>query len=202
MVIYAGDSYKFGHPKTRELLYDQIPPPIKQEFHLRAADKMEIANQQTKTYSSSDISYHYDKAKNIRKAVEYSLLASKDALEKFSYAEAIEHSSYILENMNEPKNLLLQATALERLGDAYYASMRFREAAKTFELLSNVEGANKLRALRKAMGAYFFQNDLYHLDELLKKTDNITIEDQLERARILHNKAMGLYFEGTNWRWS
>jgi hypothetical protein len=48
-------------------------------------------------------------------------------------------------------------TALEGLGDAYYAICMFEEAIKTFEKFAkSTTGAIRLRAYRKAMDAAWF----------------------------------------------
>ena len=46
------------------------------------------------------------------------------------------------------------------------------------------------------MEAYFFQNDLFHLEALLKQADECSSIDRLENARILHNKARTFTLKG------
>jgi tetratricopeptide (TPR) repeat protein len=74
--------------------------------------------------------------------------------------------------------------------------MMFKEATKTFEELANIEGASRLRALRKAMEASFFQDDIPHLIDLIKKADEYGSLDRLESARILHNKGRVFVMQG------
>lgn len=190
LVVGEGNGYRFEHAKIREILYNGLSPLMKIAFHLRIAKKMEEVNQTEKKASLSDIAYHYIQAGDKEKSLKYSLAAGIDALVKFSNTEAIKHFSYVLQNLTEnPENDSQRMAALEGLGDAHYAGMKFKEAAKTFESLSKIEGANKLRALRKAMEASFFQNDLAKLEELLKEAEKCDLVDRLENARVLHNKA-------------
>jgi predicted ATPase len=187
LVLAEGDYYKFEHAKIREMVYNQMPFLIKQELHSKTALTMELEFQNNK-FAPSDIAYHFEKAGNIGKAIEYNLLAGKDALAKYSNAEAATHFSFVSKNKDKiTKDEMI--AALEGLGDSYYANMLFKEAAKTYEELAEIEDTNRLRALRKAMEAYFFQNDLFHLEMLLEEADKCVKIDRLENARILHNKA-------------
>ena len=74
--------------------------------------------------------------------------------------------------------------------------MRFAESAKTYEALSTLSDASKIRALRKAMEASFFQNDVAHLAKLIEEADKCIITDRLENARILMNKGRFFALKG------
>ena len=41
----------FVHAKFREMLYEEIPPLLKKEYHLRIAEKIEAENQETNGFS-------------------------------------------------------------------------------------------------------------------------------------------------------
>ena len=139
----------------------------------------------------NDLAYHYAQAGNKGKAVKYALAAGKDALARFSNAEAIEHFTYVVQNVGEdPAHADERMSALEGLGDAFYVNNMFKEAAKTFEHLANTgTGVVRLRAFRKAMDAAFFQGDSTHLVELVKKAEEYAALDRLESARFRMNKA-------------
>ena len=196
LVHFEGDSYEFDHAKSREMLYEQIPLPLRREYHLRIAKKIENSKGPPEL-KVNDLAYHYVKSGNKKKSIRYSLAAGKNALARFSNTEAINHFTYVHqksqeENKNSPENM----TALEGLGDALYANMMFKEAAKTFEDLANIGGTSQLRALRKAMEASFFQDDIPHLTNLIRKAEACGSLDQLENARILHNKGRVLVMQG------
>ena len=195
LVHFEGDSYKFDHAKSREMLYEQIPLPLRREYHLRIAKKIENSKCPSEL-KVNDLAYHYVKSGNEKKSILYSLAAGKNALARFSNTEAINHFTYVHQKSQENKNSPDNMTALEGLGDALYANMMFKEAAKTFEDLAKLGGTSPLRALRKAMEASFFQDDIPHLTNLIRKAEACGSLDKLENARILHNKGRVLVLQG------
>jgi tetratricopeptide (TPR) repeat protein len=186
LVCVEGDYYKFDHPKSREILYEELLLPLKKHYHEIVAERIEERNRNAEHQPLSDLAYHYTQAGNKTKSIEYNLTAGKDACARFSNAEAIRNFTYVLQNSSE--NEKQRAIALEGLGDAFFSSMRFKEATKTFETLANMEGDSKLRALRKAMEASFYQNDIPHLQQLIAKAEKCNVTDRLEKGRILMNK--------------
>jgi predicted ATPase len=84
LIKYEDDSYSFDHAKSREIIYDELPSPLKKSYHQEIAKKLEILGKLDNKSAAADIAYHYEKAENAQKALEYSLLAGKEALAKFS----------------------------------------------------------------------------------------------------------------------
>ena len=146
---------RFVHAKFREMLYEEIPPLLKKEYHLRIAEKIEAENQETDGFSLSELAYHYVQSENKIKAVKYSLQSGKVALSKFSNAEAIKHFTYVLRAVGEdPKCFEERSFALEGLGDAFSANNNFSQAMEIYEQLADIQNdVAKLRALRKAVFA-------------------------------------------------
>ncbi len=180
---------RFDHAKSREMIYGEIPPLLRKEYHSRIAQRIE-ADQETDDFSINDLAFHYDEAGNKGKAVKYSLQAGKIALSRFSNAEAIKHFKYVLENVSKnPENAEARRTAQEGLGDAYYANSMFNEAMRTFEELGkNETGVVKLRAFRKAMECAFQCMNIPHLMELVKEAEPYAAADRLESARVLMSR--------------
>lgn len=195
LVVADGERYEFDHAKSRDAIYDEIPAPLKKGYHARIAEKLESKNQNIKGLAASEIARHYIQAGNIEKAVEYSLVAGEYALAKFSNLEAIKHFSYVLDSVEDsPENIDTRSMALERLGDAYFANCRFKEAINVFERLATyATGKARLRAYRKAMDSVFFgPNDPKQIVELAKRAEPYATFDRLESARIRFHKASGL----------
>jgi tetratricopeptide (TPR) repeat protein len=190
LVFCEDNQYLFKHAKIQEMLYNEIPPPLKTEYHSRIASILEGNSQKVEPFSFSDLAYHYAQAGNKVKSIQYSLQAGKVALARFSNLEAIEHFTYVV-GATENKAVLIneRVSALEGLGDAFYAHSMFKEAAETFELLGAV-GTDilKIRALRKAMESAFQLGDRPKLIELLKKAEQYVGADRLENARVLMSK--------------
>jgi tetratricopeptide (TPR) repeat protein len=189
--------FRFDHAKSREVLYEEIRSPLRRGYHERIAEIIESGASTCKKPALADLAYHYSQAGNTEKSVHFSLLAGKEALRRFSNVEAIKHFNYVLQTIIEDNQFNFERIeALEGLGDAFYLSMKFKEAMKTFENLSALGGPTRPRALRKAMESAFFQNDFPSLTELVNKAENDSSIDRLENARILSNKGRLLVMQG------
>jgi predicted ATPase/KaiC/GvpD/RAD55 family RecA-like ATPase len=197
LVTGEENCYRFDHARSREVLYNELSPLLKRGYHNRIGEKLESVN--SSALPLSDLAYHYAKAGNDEKATRYALLAGQDALARFSNAEAIKHFSYVLQNTSEIAQAETRRKAEEGLGDAYYANSMFKDAIRTFEDLSKRQtGADKLRALRKAMEATFMFRDIKHLMELVKEAEPLAAADRLEYARVLVSRGRAYTFGSYN----
>ena len=189
--------YRFNHAKYQEMLYKEIPLILKKKYHLRVAQKMEEISQGSEI-QLSELAYHYVQAQNNEKAIKYSLLAGKNALARYSNLEAIKHFNFVIQNAESKQEFVSdKLIAIEGLGDAFYANSMFTDATKTFERLSVMaSGTLKLRALRKAMDATFFEGDTAHLLELTKLAEPLATENRLETARIRYKRGRALIYQG------
>ena len=193
-----GKLYRFDHAKYQEMLYEEIPIPLKTKYHLRIAQKLEDINQSSDELQLGELAYHYVLSQNTQKAIKYSLLAGKNALARYSNAEAIKHFNFVIQTVEEKQKFVPEKIeAIEGLGDAFYANSMFTDALKAYEQLSSMaSGAVRLRALRKAMDAAFFEGDTIHLLELTMQAEPLATEDRLETARILYRKGRALIYKG------
>jgi len=199
LVLGEGDGYRFNHAKIREMLYDEIPPLLKREYHSRIGEKIEVASREFEEFPFSDIAYHYIQAGNKEKAVRYSLAAGQNALKRFSNLEAINHFAYVVQALEkDTKHPDEKATALEGLGDAYYANCMFEDAIKTFEnLASSSAGTVRIRAYRKEMEAVWYKDqDPVRLMSLVNKAEEYGAVDRLESARVRWNRGRSLLWLG------
>jgi predicted ATPase len=200
LLINPADSqYAFSHAKIREVLDEVISLPLRKEYHARIAEKLEALMENVDNPRFDELAYHYVKAGNKEKSVKFALLAGDDALREFGNSEAVKYFMYVLGAvsqdlpLNEPR-----ITAMEGLGDAYYAMGLFGKARSTYESLSesDVPDTVKLRALRKAISSCFDQGDFPHALELEAKVSNCATIDRLESARIQKLKARIMGFTG------
>ena len=198
LVCCEKNYFRFDHAKSREVLYEEIRLPLRIGYHSRIAEKIESRDQILKHVHASDLAFHYTQSGNLEKAIEYSLLAGKEALDGFSNAEALKHFSYILQVISEHSEYVNEReTALEGLAESYFGLSMFNEAIRTFEQLSGIAtGVVRLRALRRAMDVAFFQGDFVHLLELTKKAGGFVDVNRLEYARILMNRGRAVVFLG------
>lgn len=198
-LICCDDSYyRFDHAKSREVIYWEIPAALKRQYHARIAETLEKATKATKEIPADDLTYHYTQAGNEKKAVEFAVVAGKEALARFSNREAARYFDYVIQCAEtNPEFADKKIIALEGIGDAYYGSSMFSEAGKTFEKIAVMEkGVAKLRVLRKALDSAFFQGDTIKMAELLKRAEPYAAEDRLEYARMLYRKGRLLLLQG------
>jgi tetratricopeptide (TPR) repeat protein len=188
LVCCEQDWFRFDHPKTREVLYEEMSLPLKKEYHSRIAEKLE-ALKSSNEITFGDLAYHFVNAGNKQEAIKYSLEAGKEALAGFSNIEAIKHFQYVIDANKDGSALNENAVAVEGLADAYYADNRFEEAISTYRKLASFGGLVEVRGLRKAMDCAFFQNNQTLLNSLLSSIQESEITDNLEKARIIMNKA-------------
>jgi predicted ATPase len=183
-------SYRFDHARTRETIYNDISPALQRAFHARVAEKLEIMSKDDKLLLSN-VAFHYAQAGNKGKAVTYALAAGQLALSNWSNKEAVDHFAFVLRTVGEePEYKQKKIIAIEGLGDAYYAGNNFKEALETFEWLAGLQDdVAKLRALRKAAWAAFYQGDIPRERALIQKAEGITTTDRLEAALILKQNA-------------
>ena len=185
LVGVEGDYYIFDHARTREVLYDEILMPLKKGYHERVAEKLESLK--ATRPRATDLAYHYSKAGNIKKSVQFSLEAGKDSLARFSNSEASKNFYYVMQAIDEnPEYITERFIALEGLADSLFAAGQFEEAIKSLEQLTAQlpSDAAKLRVLRKTMlSAYWRGNRAFAL-EIAAKANQYADADNLEYARL------------------
>jgi tetratricopeptide (TPR) repeat protein len=190
LVYCEANYYRFDHAKSQEMLYERIQPLLKEEYHSRIAEKMELLNQIFQRFPAGELAYHFTQTSNKEKSVKYALLAGKDALTRFSNTEAIKHFYYVVQTVGEDSTKKDQRNeALQGLGEAFFASSKFEEAGRAFEqIYSTQAGIAQLRAYRWAMDAAFFKGDTAKLTELTKEAEAFASLDRLEWARVRMNR--------------
>ena len=189
IVSDEGAFYKFDHQRSREVLYEALSLSLKKGYHTRIAERLESAGKDGKL-AFADLAYHYTRADNEEKAVKYSLAAGQEALARYSNKEALESFQFVIQKVgNIPERFAEKTVALEGLGDALYANNNFRKARETFEQLAEFEkGKDKLRAIRKAVVAAFYQGDIPKIQELTEIAEAFASADRVEAARVVDHK--------------
>jgi tetratricopeptide (TPR) repeat protein len=198
IVHCEGKSCWFDHAKFREMLYMEIPLLLRKEYHLKVAEKIEAVSMGLAEAPVSELAYHFVRAENKLKAIKYSLRAGEVALSRFSNMEAIQHFLYVLNSVKDyPELVNEKLSALEGLGNAFYANSQFKKATGTFEELGDTAetGVMKLQAFRKATESAYQQGDSRRMLELIKKAAPYTAAGRLENARVLACRSRALMLQ-------
>jgi len=109
--------YYFDHSKIQEFLYQEISSELKKEYHAILANHLEEINKDRLEAITNDLAYHYYRAGDKKKGIQYLLRAGKDAWDKLAIFEAIRYYNQALEMMENRKNWEIEKTRiLENLG--------------------------------------------------------------------------------------
>ncbi len=116
LIHYAEKQYHFDHSKIREVLYDEISPELKMQYHLQIADDLERLNAKNLQPFFSRLAYHYMKSGVSKRALHYYREAAEDAKRKYAIEETILQLNQALKLLEESTE---RAVILEELGDLY-----------------------------------------------------------------------------------
>jgi pimeloyl-ACP methyl ester carboxylesterase/predicted amidohydrolase len=126
--------YRFDHSKIREVLYNEIAPELRKEYHSMIARYLEEANKDRLGEVVNELAYHYYRSGNAQKGIPYILKAGEDAREKWAAFEAGVFYSQALEMMGEDERWSEDRTkTLEALGDLYALTGRHKKANECYE---------------------------------------------------------------------
>jgi tetratricopeptide (TPR) repeat protein len=186
LVRCEGELYRFDHARTRDAIYGDISSALRRVYHGKVATQLEDTILNGKL-PFSDLAYQYAQAGNKEKSVKFALAAGQDALAKWSNSDAVRHFSYVLQTIGESaETAQVKQSALENLGDAYFANNNLQQATDTFEQLADLRsGADRLRAIRKALHASIYLADIAKYQSLIVKAQKLATTDRLEAARLL-----------------
>ena len=190
LVCCEEDFFRFDHAKSRDVLYEEVFPPLRQGYHSRIAEKIESNLKGFQSQSLGDLAFHYARAGNKEKSIKYALSAGEDALSRYGNSEAVKHFSYVLQTAQESNEFAKEnLVAQEGVGDAYSALGKFDDAIEAYEkIITTQTGVPSLRAFRKTLPAAFWRGDLSviaHVRGLASKIVPYLTLDRLEAARLL-----------------
>jgi len=128
------NGYRFDHSKIREVLYNEIAPELRKEYHSTIAKYMEEANKDRLEEVVNELAYHYYQSGNAQKGIPYLLKAGEDAREKWAGFEAVRFYSKALGMMGDDERWSEDKTrALEALGDVCALIAQHEQANECYE---------------------------------------------------------------------
>jgi predicted ATPase/predicted regulator of Ras-like GTPase activity (Roadblock/LC7/MglB family) len=112
---YNGN-HKFDHAMIKEVLYNEIPGELREEYHAIIAHSIEDLNKDNLDDVIGDLAFHYYRCKKREKALHYLRKAAEKAKKEYSNEEAIRSYDQALElEENDEERIQL----FESLGDIY-----------------------------------------------------------------------------------
>jgi predicted ATPase/DNA-binding winged helix-turn-helix (wHTH) protein len=88
--------YNFIHALYQEVLYGRITPSRRMRLHRRIGEREEIGHGDHCEEIASELAAHFERGRDYERTVRYLHLASKNALQRCAYQEAISHCTKAL----------------------------------------------------------------------------------------------------------
>ena len=177
-------TYKFSHEKIREVLYEDILPELREEYHRIIGESMEELHRENIDEYIEDIGYHYYKARDER-AGRYLVLAGNKAMENYANEEAIRFYEGAIEFIGEEEKFEIY----KKLGDVYAIIGEYKTSleyySKALKMAKNGDEIAKIKVrigdLHEKKGEYK-EAKKYYRDAL-----NSLSEKSMVRAEIYNS---------------
>ncbi|MDA0746423.1 MAG: protein kinase [bacterium] len=109
--------YSFVHPKIREVLYAEVSPELRREYHLAYAEYLEANSSGEQKRSSGELARHFHFAGAHARALPYLIQAGDRAQRVFAYREARDFYRWGVASL--PEEDVLAPGLLQKLGNMY-----------------------------------------------------------------------------------
>ena len=120
------DRYRFSHALIQQVVYENIPPIRRMQAHAATGEALERLHLADLNLHAAELAYHFTEARAVtgeERVVEYSLIAGENALESFSYEQALLHFRRVLDSKEGQTVDGEMAQALFGLGRAQSATL-------------------------------------------------------------------------------
>ncbi len=156
IITSTEQGYQFEHPMLRDLLYNEVPPALRREYHLLYAEEFEKIYGQNFGAFVGDVAQHFRRGGDHVRAVPLLFQAAERAFELSAYREAglfFEDLLDSVDHSNQPIPETLSNSALYfKLGICYEESGRWKESMDAYnKLFTYSEKNNKLKGQTDAL---------------------------------------------------
>jgi len=138
LIRSSREGYRFSHPKIREMVYNEIAPNLRKEYHSIIAKQLEDDYKENFEDVLDKLSYHYLSSGNTEKAVPLLLKAGQKVwnpkVSAYDIEEAIKYYSQVFEMVGTNEIWKEEiAIAFENMGDIYSTIIQHNKANEFYE---------------------------------------------------------------------
>lgn len=199
MIHTTDNFYVFDHGKVRDVIYSNIPPEIRMEYHRMLGELIESENKENAEETTPLLAYHFSRAGERKKAMRYLKIAAEGARRRFANRDAVRLYSELLEFLREPEESNEKALALESraearalMGDYSNAIADYRAAIGICTGIGAAGNVLSVPTIRRKLAVASFKKGDYktanaELNVALKEAGELN--DEIEKARVLTDAA-------------
>ncbi len=148
LVHTQNGEFRFDHSKIKEVLYEQIPPELRMEYHSIVAGSMEEQHKDDPEEVIEDLAFHYSRCRDKDKALHYLMKAAERAKKEFSNEEAIRFYTKALKFESDKEK---KVEILENVGEIHLLTGEHDKSVEclraAMELAHETKGKARVGAL-------------------------------------------------------
>ncbi len=149
-----GSRYEFRHALYQQVIYQRMPSSERRRLHQAIGEELETTHAGRTEEMAAELAAHYERSRDVDRAVRYRAEAAGHARSRFAYAEVRAHLQAALALLDErpesPDRLRRQVSLLQELGVTLFALEGWgdedgaRAFARMRELAARVDGGHAL----------------------------------------------------------
>jgi predicted ATPase len=147
--------YLFKHALAQQLTYDSIIQQSRKGLHLKIAASIEKVFAENINEFYGTLAYHYTKAENNEKTIQYLILARDESMKSGASAEALNFYKDALDNLPEKRK--------QDVGDIEIRDLEFKTALAYHAIGKNIESRECFEVIASRYFGYHFTKSKYPL---------------------------------------
>jgi DNA-binding winged helix-turn-helix (wHTH) protein/tetratricopeptide (TPR) repeat protein len=128
--------YEFHHALYRHAVYRRLSEVIRSKVHRSIGERLATLFGPTTLALASELALHFEKAHAYERAIQYWMLAAKNAERRFALRESVDvlqHALALAPRLPADRRTPLEIQLLESIGDAHYLLGAMVESALAYE---------------------------------------------------------------------
>ena len=128
--------YQFHHALYRQAVYRRLSEVIRSKVHRSIAERLATLFGPTTLALASELALHFEKAHDYERAIQYWMLAAKNAERRFALRDSVDvlqHALALAPRLSADRRTPLEIQLLESIGDAQYLLGAMVESALAYE---------------------------------------------------------------------